>query len=383
MQQQQVHTETAGNEAKLQEMLMKLRTFSDLVQDFSLFSSSSESSCKLQIGENGSVYCNCEGCVRWHAFVEGNNGLFDGQVKYEVFNQDHVSVLAHYLQDRAATYKLSDMKVLEVGAGSGHLSYYLNLFLAHFPSSPEEPIVTITVMATDNGLRGLNGPCVRKQDASDAIREEKPDIVICSWMPMGVDWTAQMRAMFSIREYILIGEIDGGICGHPWLTWGYSSEEDSSDDTDTEADDNHARSGSKRNQFSSTHYCASNDRPETAEEDKDCHQHHPEFLPVKCQRISTSILEPHSSNSQGNGLEEQVKENPLASVQECLRAREANHDVTKQQLYKIEGFERVELESMSTVQICRTDERWLTTRHSHTVSFRRLQKNILSVNMNT
>jgi hypothetical protein len=200
---------------------------------------------------------------------------------------------------------------------------------------------------------------------------------------MGVDWTAQMRAMFSIREYILIGEIDGGICGHPWLTWGYSSEEDSSDDTDTEADDNHARSGSKRNQFSSTHYCASNDRPETAEEDKDCHQHHPEFLPVKCQRISTSILEPHSSNSQGNGLEEQVKENPLASVQECLRAREANHDVTKQQLYKIEGFERVELESMSTVQICRTDERWLTTRHSHTVSFRRLQKNILSVNMNT
>jgi hypothetical protein len=23
---------------------------------------------------------------------------------------------------------------------------------------------------------------------------------------MGVDWTAQMRAMFSIREYILIGE---------------------------------------------------------------------------------------------------------------------------------------------------------------------------------
>jgi hypothetical protein len=24
---------------------------------------------------------------------------------------------------------------------------------------------------------------------------------------MGVDWTAQMRAMFSIREYILIGEI--------------------------------------------------------------------------------------------------------------------------------------------------------------------------------
>jgi protein-L-isoaspartate O-methyltransferase len=120
--------------------------------------------------------------------VEGNNGMFDGQVKYEVFNQDHVSALAHYLQDRAATYKLSDMKVLEVGAGSGHLSYYLNLFLAHFSSSPEEPIVTITVMATDNGSRGLNGPRVRKQDASDAICEEKPDIVICSWMVISSDF---------------------------------------------------------------------------------------------------------------------------------------------------------------------------------------------------
>jgi hypothetical protein len=190
------------------------------------------------------------------------------------------------------------------------------------------------------------------------------------------------RYYFYIASYTILWQ-DGGICGHPWLTWGYSSEEDSSDDTDTEADDNDAHSGSKRNQFSSTHYCASIDRPKTAEEGKDCHQHHPEFLPVKCQRISTSILEPHSSNSKGNGLEEQVKDNTLASVQECLRAREANHDVMKQQLYKIEGFERVELESMSAVQICRTDERWSTTRHSHTVSFRRLQKIILSANTNT
>jgi hypothetical protein len=52
----------------------------------------------------------------------------------------------------------------------------------------QEPIVTITIMATDNGSRGLNGPCVRKQDASDAIHEEKPDIVICSWMVKSSDF---------------------------------------------------------------------------------------------------------------------------------------------------------------------------------------------------
>lgn len=31
-------------------------------------------------------------------------------------------------------------------------------------------------------------------------------IVLCSWMPMGEDWTARIRAQATVQEYLLIGE---------------------------------------------------------------------------------------------------------------------------------------------------------------------------------
>ncbi|GIW66934.1 MAG: hypothetical protein KatS3mg095_0832 [Candidatus Parcubacteria bacterium] len=39
-------------------------------------------------------------------------------------------------------------------------------------------------------------------------------------MPYKVDFTADFRATSTVKEYILIGEADGGCCGDPWLTWG-------------------------------------------------------------------------------------------------------------------------------------------------------------------
>lgn len=44
-------------------------------------------------------------------------------------------------------------------------------------------------------------------------------IVLCSWMPMGQDWTALFRQA-NVDEYILIGEAEDGSCGHNWETWG-------------------------------------------------------------------------------------------------------------------------------------------------------------------
>jgi len=44
-------------------------------------------------------------------------------------------------------------------------------------------------------------------------------IVLCSWMPMGQDWTSHFRAA-GVDEYILIGEADDGSCGENWQTWG-------------------------------------------------------------------------------------------------------------------------------------------------------------------
>lgn len=55
---------------------------------------------------------------------------------------------------------------------------------------------------------------------TDETSNERPlVIVICSWMPMGQDWTSLFRKA-GVDEYILIGEADDGSCGDNWLTWG-------------------------------------------------------------------------------------------------------------------------------------------------------------------
>ena len=47
-----------------------------------------------------------------------------------------------------------------------------------------------------------------------------------------MDWTAAIRASASFQEYLLIGEVNDGICGHPRLTWGLEEDDagDSEDD---------------------------------------------------------------------------------------------------------------------------------------------------------
>jgi hypothetical protein len=56
-------------------------------------------------------------------------------------------------------------------------------------------------------------------------------IVLCSWMPMGLDWTSLFR-QYDVEEYILIGEADDGSCGHNWKTWGNPVFFDDSHDAD-------------------------------------------------------------------------------------------------------------------------------------------------------
>jgi hypothetical protein len=50
---------------------------------------------------------------------------------------------------------------------------------------------------------------------------------------MGVDWTAAIRASASFQEYVLVGEVDDGICGDPSATWGVRVD-DSGDSGDGE-----------------------------------------------------------------------------------------------------------------------------------------------------
>lgn len=98
-----------------------------------------------------------------------------------------------------------------------------------------------TMIATDDGSWGIFAKSnVERMSMHQSLRryavsdqhtsngEKKDDdsnetktrvIVLCSWMPMGQDWTKYFRQS-NVDEYILIGEADDGTCGHNWETWG-------------------------------------------------------------------------------------------------------------------------------------------------------------------
>jgi hypothetical protein len=61
-------------------------------------------------------------------------------------------------------------------------------------------------------------------------QKKKLVIVICSWMPMGQDWTRLFREA-GVDEYILIGEADDGSCGHVVETWGQNSVDNDTGET--------------------------------------------------------------------------------------------------------------------------------------------------------
>jgi hypothetical protein len=112
---------------------------------------------------------------------------------------------------------------------------------------------------------------------------------------------------------------DDGICGCPWGTWGFSSPLDwsESDDSDTGDSDND------------------------------------DLVPnsvIMDSEISVTTL----PNDETQG-----------AVTSCGKATGGKPQ------YEEDGWERVELGSLSCLQLCRTDERWSTSRHSHTVAFRK------------
>ena len=202
-----------------------------------------ESGC-APVERGGAFGCDCAACARWHDFVAGrlSDAGEDGtHPRYEVYTAEHVHALAAYLLQRRAAYGISDraMRVLEVGAGAGRLAHHLRAELLHLGGA-----AAVGLVATDSDERGLRAASpaaalvrVARCDA-ELLRTEQPDVVLACWMPFGLDWTAVFRACASVREYVLIGEADDGICGRPWETWGCRGrgEDRSSSDGDDDAE---------------------------------------------------------------------------------------------------------------------------------------------------
>ena len=96
--------------------------------------------------------------------------------------------------------------------------------------------------AAPGGVRAARSRGVEQLGYWEALAEHKPDMVVCAWKPMGVDWWlsppteepctpwAPRRRLVSrshafrhtptVREYLLLGEADDGSVGHLWRTWG-------------------------------------------------------------------------------------------------------------------------------------------------------------------
>ena len=88
----------------------------------------------------------------------------------------------------------------------------------------------ITQTTPDNATDSTSSLSSDQQDRGPQV------IVLCSWMPMGEDWTALFRKE-GVDEYILIGEADDGSVGDNWLTWGnpaFYAKNDDADDAETE-----------------------------------------------------------------------------------------------------------------------------------------------------
>jgi hypothetical protein len=118
--------------------------------------------------------------------------------------------------------------LLEIGAGDGRLSHFLSVELAKASGGSSGEAAAggaVKVVATDSygwGLKKSKSDFMHVEDVGfeRALQKHQPEVVLVSWMPMGVDWTAAIRATPSVKEYILVGETDDGCCGCNWHTWG-------------------------------------------------------------------------------------------------------------------------------------------------------------------
>jgi len=162
---------------------------------------------------------------------------------YDFLTQDYITELGKYLYKRSRKISKDkgkrEITILEVGAGEGKLGASLDREL----EKRGKREVDIKLVMTDLGtwrLNGVESQRVKKLDYKNAIDKFNPDIVLCAWMPLGVDWSWYFRQKESIEEYILMGEVDDGCCGDKWLTWGYIDEDSRTDLVDSDQAEVHS-----------------------------------------------------------------------------------------------------------------------------------------------
>ncbi len=142
-----------------------------------------------------------------------------GYRRCEIFTREYITGLADWLEaERSRIGSNGQFTVLEVGAGDGNLSYFLQREFA------DRSKTGIHVICTDSGDSRLQ-PLVPEHhleyvEAGSAVQIFKPEVVLQSWMPWALDLTDAFRVADSVEAYVLIGPADSDVCGRSWETWG-------------------------------------------------------------------------------------------------------------------------------------------------------------------
>jgi hypothetical protein len=295
------------------------------------------------------------------------NALCEDADIYQFWTREYIDLLGRYVLERSMLQPTRETIILDVGAGDGILAQLLREFM-HTESNRTSMMTNLgstsriqlksrigtstskkrsihtsesqnpindnmigwtkgipTIVASDSGAWGISPIApIQKQTVQEAIDSHKANtintndaipieeknyhlIVLCSWMPMNEDWTYIFRNNPHVDEYILIGECDDGQCGDNWLTWGNLQNYDNNDFND----------------------------------DKD----------VKPESTNDILL---SSKS----------------TQKTISDDTGTESETPTPQYKLDGFERYNLDEFSKFQFSRFDCR--TSKTGRTISFRRL-----------
>jgi hypothetical protein len=107
---------------------------------------------------------------------------------------------------------IGERRALEIAAGDGTLSRFL-------------ADAGVDVTATDDHTwRDVDVPdSVIRQDAAEAVRTRRPQVVICSWPPAGNDFEREVFRTDSVELYVVIGSRHRFATGN-WETYESQTE---------------------------------------------------------------------------------------------------------------------------------------------------------------
>jgi hypothetical protein len=148
-------------------------------------------------------------------FKKSDVGIFFGTQRHSIFqfySQEYIAALANDIK------KLKPKTIIEVGAGDGRLSFFLNKYWSvkgiPLKSTPTDDYSWGMHIESDS--RHIVYPKeVEKLNFKEALKKYNPDVVIICWEELHAKYTQEILKFPSVRYVVWIGEGEGGCTGDP------------------------------------------------------------------------------------------------------------------------------------------------------------------------